>query len=188
MAKSLLHPDDDGPALLNLAGYAAHRKSSGLMGQSHAAVSQAISTGRIAEPAVRRDGWRWLIDPALADEQWAANTRRRSDHPVHEISLPRPGLEIARPTWNQAIIDAKIKKAQLIAEREEVALKRQTGELLHVRDVRKRWHENAMSLRDAFLELPAALSQELANESNPKEVKSILTAKVVAILRELANA
>jgi hypothetical protein len=158
------------------------------MGQSHAAVLKAISTGRIVEPAVRRDGKRWLIDPALADEQWAVNTRARSDHPTPEISLPRQGSEIARPTWNQGIIDAKTKKAWLAAEREEVALKRQKGELLHVRDVRKRWHENAMSLRDAFLQLPTALSQDLANESNPKEVESILTAKVVAILRELANA
>jgi hypothetical protein len=188
MAKSLLHADDAGPALLNLAEYAAHRKANELMGQSHAAVLKAISTGRIVEPAVRRDGKRWLIDPALADEQWAVNTRTRVDHPVPAKFSPRPDSEIATSTWNQAIIDAKIKKAQLIAEREEVALKRQTGELLHVRDVRKRWHQNAMSLRDAFLELPAALSRELANESNPKEVESILTAKVVAILQELANA
>jgi hypothetical protein len=156
------------------------------MGQSHVAVWQAINTGRIVEPAVRRDGKRWLIDPALADEQWAANTRSTRPSPAN--ALPAPASEIARPTWNQEIIDAKLRKAQSIAEREELALKRQKGELLHVRDVRKRWHENAMSLRDAFLQLPTALSQDLANESNPKEVESILTAKVVAILRELANA
>jgi hypothetical protein len=158
------------------------------MGQSHAAVLKAISTGRIVEPAVRRDGSRWLIDPALADEQWAVNTRRRSDHPVPAKFSPRQDSEIARPTWNQGIIDAKTKKAWLAAEREELALKRQKGELLHVRDVRKRWHENAMSLRDAFMKLPVALSHDLASESDPREIQRILTAKIVAILQELANA
>lgn len=188
MATSLLHADCDRPALLNLAGYAEHRKSNGLMGQSHAAVLKAIGTGRIVEPAVRKEGNRWLIDPALADEQWAVNTRAKSDHPIPERFSPPQGSEIARPTWNQEIIDAKIRKAKSIAERKELALKRQTGELLHVRDVRKRWNENAMSLRNAFMKLPAALSYDLANESNPKKVESILTAKVVAILEELANA
>ena len=186
MTTSLLHADGDGPELLSLAGYAAHRKANELIGQSRVAVWHAISTGRIAEPAVRRDGKRWLIDPATADQQWAANTR--STQPSPAKALPAPASEIAMPTWNQEIIDAKIRRAQSIAEREEVALKRQTGELLHVRDVRKRWNENAMSLRNAFLQLPAALSQELANESNPKEVESILITKVVAILQELANA
>lgn len=188
MATSLLHADGDGPALLSLSGYALHRQSNGLMGQSHAAVLKAISTGRIVEPAVRRDGNRWLIDPALADEQWAVNTRTRSDHPIPPRFSPLQGSEIARPTWSQAIIDAKTRKAWLAAEREEVALKRQTGELLHVRDVRKRWNENAMSLRDAFMKLPIALSHDLASESNPKKVENILTAKVIAILEELANA
>lgn len=188
MGTSLLHADDDGSPLLNLAGYAAHRKANGLKGQSHVAVWNAINTGRIVEPAVRKDGKRWLIDPALADEQWAVNTRTRSDHPIPEMSLPRPASEIAGPTWNQEIIEAKTKKAWLAAEREEVALKRQAGELLHVRDVRKRWHENAMSLRNAFMELPAALSQELANESDPKGIERTLTTKIVSILQELASA
>lgn len=186
MAKSLLPADDGRPALLNLAGYAAHRKANGLSGQSHVAVWKAISTGRIAEPAVCRDGNRWLIDPATADQQWAANTR--STQPSPATALPAPASEIARPTWNQEIIDAKLRKVQSIAEREELVLKRQKGELLHVRDVRKRWHENAMSLRDAFLEIPAALSQELANESDPKGIERTLTTKIVSILQELANA
>ena len=188
MATSLLHADGDGPALLSLSGYALHRQSNGLMGQSHAAVLKGISTGRIVEPAVRRDGNRWLIDPALADEQWAVNTRTRSDHPIPPRFSPLQGSEIARPTWSQAIIYTKTRKALLAAEREELALKRQKGELLHVRYVRKRWNENAMSLRDAFIKLPAALSQELADEYDPKEIQRILTAKIVSILQELANA
>ena len=186
MATSLLRANDAVPALLNLREYGSHRKANGLRGQSHAAVLQAIHTGRIAEPAVFKRGCHWFIDPALADKQWAVNTRSSTFNSENALSLP--ASEIAQPTWKQEIIEAKVKKAQSIAEREEIALKRQTGKLLHVHDVRNRWHQNAITLRDAFMKLPAALSQDLANETNPKKVESILIAKVVAILQELANA
>jgi hypothetical protein len=186
MAKSLLHTDATGPALLNLAGYAAHRKANGLRGQSHVAVWQAISTGRIVEPAVRKEGSHWLINAALADRQWAANTR--SSHSISTSGLPSQSSEIVKPTWNQEIIEAKLKRARAIAEREELATQRQKGELLHVRDVCKRWEQNARALRDAFINLPARLSEQLADEAEPEKIKTILTVEIVSILQDFANA
>lgn len=53
---------------LSQRGYAAHRKSKGLSGQSHTAVRKALATGRIS---ALPDG---SIDPASADRQWAAET------------------------------------------------------------------------------------------------------------------
>lgn len=186
MAKSLLHAGDSELALLSLAGYAAHRKANGLRGQSHVAVWQAIKTGRIVEPAARKEGKRWLINAALADRQWAANTR--STDPVlasESASLP---LNIATPTWNQEIIEAKLKRARAIAEREELATQRQKGELLYVRDVRLRWGQNARALRDAFIDLPVKLSEQLACEADPEKIKTILTVEIVSILQDFANA
>lgn len=59
---------------MNLKQYADHRKSLGLRGQSHVAVINAIKDGRLSEPAVVRNGNRWVIDAALADQQWGART------------------------------------------------------------------------------------------------------------------
>jgi len=186
MAKSLLQAEESEPSLLGLAAYAAHRKANGLKGQSHVAVWNAIKTGRIVEPAVRKEGKRWLINAELADRQWAANTKS-SDPVLKSESLSQP-LDIAIPTWNQEIIEAKLKRARAIAEREELATQRQKGELLHVRDVRKRWGQNARALRDAFIDLPAKLSEQLAGEAEPEKIKTILTVEIVSILQDFADA
>ncbi len=59
---------------MNLQQYADHRKVKGLRGTSHVAVIKAIEKGRLMPPAVKREGSSWLIDPDLADEQWANTT------------------------------------------------------------------------------------------------------------------
>jgi len=40
---------------MNLQAYAAHRKAMGLRGTSHVAVLKAIDSGRLHEPAVRKE-------------------------------------------------------------------------------------------------------------------------------------
>ena len=62
---------------MNLQAYAAHRKAKGLRGTSHVAVLQAIQTGRLTDPAVRKISNRWVIDPTLADLQWVSNTQSK---------------------------------------------------------------------------------------------------------------
>jgi len=59
---------------LSATGYAQHRKRLGLRGTSHVAVLKAIETGRLSPPAVVRQGSQWVIDPVIADQQWADRT------------------------------------------------------------------------------------------------------------------
>ena len=56
--------------LLTKSAYARHR------GCDEKAVRKAVAEGRIS--TIERDG-KQLIDPAVADIQWAANTRARAD-------------------------------------------------------------------------------------------------------------
>jgi len=59
---------------VNLQSYANHRKAQGLRGVSHVAVLNAIKDGRLTDPAVKREGRSWVINPALADQQWSDRT------------------------------------------------------------------------------------------------------------------
>lgn len=79
---------------MNLQAYANHRRALGLRGQSHVAVLNAINEGRLSAPAVQRQGTRWVIDPELADEQWANRTDPTmgggSSLPIGPAAPPRP--------------------------------------------------------------------------------------------------
>jgi hypothetical protein len=59
---------------MNLQAYANHRKAQGLKGVSHVAVLNAIKDGRLTDPAVKREGRNWVINPTLADQQWSDRT------------------------------------------------------------------------------------------------------------------
>lgn len=63
----------DGPTLLTQADYARHRAQRQLPGASREAVRKAVDAGRISTIGDEK-----LIDPAVADIQWAANTRART--------------------------------------------------------------------------------------------------------------
>ena len=81
---------------MNLQGYAAHRKARGLRGTSHVAVLQAIQSGRLTEPAVRKIDGRWHIDASLADAQWAGNTNAAPPPDPSARNVPHPAGEIGR--------------------------------------------------------------------------------------------
>jgi hypothetical protein len=55
--------------LLSVEDYAQRR------GVSDRAVRKAIAAGRLAGSVTRQGLRKWLIDPGLADQEWAANTR-----------------------------------------------------------------------------------------------------------------
>jgi hypothetical protein len=59
--------------LMSERQYAEHRKARGLPGGTQAAVNKAVSAGRIAK-VIDAASKRLMIDPAIADAQWASNT------------------------------------------------------------------------------------------------------------------
>lgn len=59
--------------LLSQLAYSNHRKQLGLPGATHAAVAKAIKSGRLSR-CLHQENGKVLIDPKVADKEWAANT------------------------------------------------------------------------------------------------------------------
>lgn len=59
--------------LLSQLAYANHRKQLSLPGATHAAVAKAIKSGRLSR-CLHQENGKVLIDPKVADKEWAANT------------------------------------------------------------------------------------------------------------------
>lgn len=59
--------------LLSQLAYSNHRKRLGLPGATHAAVAKAIKSGRLSR-CLHQENGKVLIDPVVADREWAANT------------------------------------------------------------------------------------------------------------------
>lgn len=67
---------------ISLRAYARHRRVSA------EAVSKAIAVGRLTASVTLVDGAPKIANAALADEEWARNTRPRVDHPRRATSRP----------------------------------------------------------------------------------------------------
>jgi len=187
---------------VNLQAYAAHRKAQGLRGQSHVAVLKAIETGRLMEPAVRKVGNRWHIDPALADAQWAGNTdTSHAPDPPEPIEAEPPEPPTAPATPRRAtrarqphiggngpsLAEAKRAQAVYKAERERLALMREKGELVPAEDVKTRWYEHGRAIRDNLISIPDRIASQLAASTDTREVHQLLSQEITGALRVLAD-
>lgn len=167
--------------LLTQAEYAKHR------GCSAVAVHKAVKAGRIS----LIDG---KIDPAVADIQWAQNTRARvtarpaADAPAAPTAPP-PSQDApdARPGDDDYWQSRSRREA---AEASMAELKRDElmGELIRVSAVRAAMINAYTTLREAILNLPARLAPQLAAESDTAAIQTLLHAELHSALTTLAGA
>jgi hypothetical protein len=153
---------------LTPAAYARHR------GVSRPAVARAVREGRISTTA---DG---LIEHAVADLQWQANTRPRAK--ATEAAAPVLAGDVVsyqEARRRQAVADA------LMAERAELL---QAGELIRVQAVRDALALDYATTREGLLQLPARLGPLLAAELDPAAVERLLRAEIHQALTRLAGA
>ena len=146
-----------------------------LRGVSPAAVSKAISSGRIAAAVVTRGG-RELLDLAMATDLWQRNTL------AQEVSaVDPPGDDVA---------DLNTSRRRLLHHRatlaELEALQRR-GELVPVSEVRAEAFTLARAVRDALLSLPDRVAPLLAATADPRQCHQLLTAEITVALRSLAE-
>jgi hypothetical protein len=158
---------------LSLQGYADHRKSQGLRGQTHASVLKAINTGRLTERSARKVGDRWYIDPAIADLEWAGATdsTRGGNGPGRVQSPPPRAEEEASSDPGLANVPSRnvsraIREAYM-ARLARVEFERETGARVLADDVRKEAFEQGRRLRDALMNIPDRISNELAALAEP---------------------
>ena len=196
---------------MNLQAYANHRKALGLRGTSHVAVINAIKDQRLTPPAVVRDGHRWVIDAAMADEQWATRTDpseygAMGGGTARPIGLPEPALPAPPPATPRRLAEplpaakgapslaiSKQVRAAYEAKLTELDFKQRNGELVSKTDVDRVWYEEIRRGRDAISRTPQMMIVDIARAVGgvtPKqraEVLQILERHLVATLEGLAN-
>ena len=167
--------------LITQAQYARHR------GCSKVAVGKAVKAGRISLV-------NGLIDPAVADIQWQANTRAR----VSQAAQPQLVLDGTASTRLDAAPaepekkddgywDSRSRREAAEAERAELSLAEDKGQLIRVEAVKSALGTVFSTTRDALLQIPARLSALLAAESDPATVQNMLHTEIHQALQHLAG-
>jgi hypothetical protein len=175
---------------MNLQAYADHRKAHGLRGTSHVAVLKAIESGRLTEPAVRKDGKHWRIDATLADAQWAGNTSRiPDDDPTPPELPPPPNTRQPHPAGGgPSLAEAKRARAVYEAELTRLELMKEKRELILADDVKQEASRLAKQVRDLLLMIPTRNAAKVATMQDQEEVRSLLQSEIESALRGLREA
>ncbi|MCC2673062.1 MAG: hypothetical protein K0R58_9 [Ramlibacter sp.] len=162
--------------LMTQAEYAAHRGCSGV------AVHKAVKAGRISLIGDK-------IDPAVADIQWAANTRARQRNVGKQEaagadlvdqasggsaapSAPAAAAAPAAPDTGYTAARAERERAEADKAKMEVAKLR--GELVAWQDVSRGGFEVGRDLRDTMESAVNSLAAELASEVSADKCAEIL--------------
>ena len=173
--------------LLTQAEYAKHR------GCSQVAVHKAVKAGRISLINDR-------IDPAVADIQWAQNTRARATvkPPASVASVgdvaPPPGTprDEARADEPRAGDDgywsARVRREKAEAEAAELNTAKLAGTLISVDAVKAVLGNAYVVTREAILNIPARIAAQLAAETDAGAIQSALHTELHRALTTLADA
>lgn len=177
--------------LMTQAQYAEHR------GVSRVAVHKAIKDERISTI----DG---KIDPAVADIQWAANSRARapSSQAAAAAASARPdgGSRLAAVTPDpgdpgvggmfETPDDYGVSRARREAAEAELAelrLAEQRGNLIQVKAVETVLSTALAGMREHLLQVSSRLAPLLANESDGFKVQALLDTEINQALQQLAG-
>lgn len=168
------------------AAYARHR------GCDEKAVRKAIAEGRIS--TVERDG-KQLIDPAVADIQWAANTRARADSASRPPAQPSaPAGPRNGPSGPPGPVDGVPRYDVTRAKREDVELRR--AELLLAEDEKRVIaREPAVTatftafrqLRDEAMQVGRRVSARCASMTDAREIQLLIDEAMRDVLGSFAT-
>lgn len=190
------------PNLLTQAEYARSRKQRGLSGGSREAVRKAVDAGRISAFGPDK-----LIDPALADRQWAENTRVRAandaaaapaavgdlvDQAAGTGASPAGEADVASSAPTSLMSDpnyqdARSRQAQADARMAELKLAEQEGQLVRIDQVRAELASKLAPVREGLLQIPARLAGEFAAQADAGRIQTRLEAEIHQVLSPLAG-
>lgn len=183
------------PNLLTQAEYARSRKERGLPGASRESVRKAVDEKRISAFGPDK-----LIDQALADSQWARNTRARvgaadsqaGDAPADLLSAPgataAPAMDSKAPAATPAgYTEARARTELANAGMAELQLAKLRGEVRDVSDIKRGGFDIARELRDAMDSSVNTLAAELAPMDSADACAQVLRRHNRAIQEMLAK-
>lgn len=170
-------------ALVSLRAYARHR------GVNLSAVQKAIASNRIS----LIDG---KIDPAVADIQWAQNTRpdqqeRGSLKDFEKTQADLAGIKPANASSNDVQTSGlSIEKAETEAIRRqlmELQLAQRRGELVNIADIERAMAAKLIDARTALSNMAHELAPSLAAETDVLKIKMMLQKKINAAMSALSQ-
>ncbi len=174
------------PELITPAAYSRRR------GVSKEAVSKAIEAGRIT--TVPGPNGRKLIDPEVADIQWAKNTdplqSARANAPKGDRGQPLHGN--AAPGGEGGDSGSAYWDARTLREESEAAIaamkrRQMEGELVERRRVEEASMRIGRTLRDAVLAVPTKLAPELSHLTDAWEIEQRVSAALRQVLADVAK-
>jgi hypothetical protein len=145
---------------------------------SHAAVQKAIRQGRIKLTSEGK------VEVEQADRDWTRNTGPAAPTPRSPVE---PGIS-TRPSGGPSFAQSRAVRELYMARLAKLEYERQAGKLLRADTV-----ENALAIimqdtRDHLLALPDRLAEVVAVETNPAEVRKILSREIREMLLDLSTA
>jgi len=162
---------------MNQAEYARHR------GCSAMAVSKAVKAGRISI----RDG---QIDPAVADQEWARNTRVNPNE--HQKKPEKPNLGAIRVDSEEQAPPGSMAQAQLLhetakARKAVLEAERMEGKYAELSQVKRAAGALVSAAKMRLRAIGNKLAPELAMDSNPAAIQAKVEAEIDEALAELAR-
>lgn len=182
-----------------------------LRGCAPSAVTKAVKEGRITLVLVNG---KKMVDVALADRQWAQNTRARgdsrsaapikpqaeqnhfpdagnmvgqgADHPEHTLDMVPPPLP-AEPDEAMSYDVARRRREAAEARIAEMKQAEMEGVLIRVDSVRSSMATKISGARDALLQIPSRLAPVLAAEPDLLKVTSLLEDALRQALADLSG-
>jgi DNA-binding transcriptional MocR family regulator len=162
-----------------------------IKGVSAAAVSQAISSGRIRAAVVTQNGKEFL-DHDLALELWERNTLQQppptkppkeppTDKQLREFIDGLPEDQI--PDLNES----RARREHYQAEKAKLEALQGRGELVPAEEVKREAFAMGRQIRDAMQGIPDRVASLLAASSDVREVHRMLTEEIRVALRGLAD-
>lgn len=171
-----------------------------LKGVSKPAVTKAIKSGRIAAAVVNHNG-KTFINKDLALELWDKNTDATTTSATNKAVITTQKEK--RSIIPQAVIDevenlhkgqwpdfneSKAKREACLARLAEIEVAEKEDRLVPIEKVEKDWFGVCRAIREAFMNMPDRLSNQLAGETDPTAIDRMLRSEIQMNLEQLSEA
>jgi phage terminase Nu1 subunit (DNA packaging protein) len=163
-----------------------------LMGVSPAAVTKAVTEGRITVVRDTKPPHKDMIDPAVAQIQWSNNTRARSPSinaaPVSDGVAASSGTKKTAGNDESGYWKNRASREEAEAAMAQLKLAEMQGSLIRLDAVRAVLGTTFAAARESIMQIPSRVAPMLAAESDAAQVQIQLSAALHAALEGLANA
>lgn len=164
------------------------KSSAGLMSQADYARHRNVNRSHINRLAKRGI---LLMRGKLVDV--AASDAVLDDKPVDQVlpeaqgapQTPRVAADLAGGAQPGNFAQARTAEMVFRARLRKLEFETKSGKFLPSNEVKVKWYTVARQIRDKLLALPAKLAPQLAALSDAREVRDLLDAEIVAILKAI---